>query len=210
MEIRKGKEIQMAQEPNTSKRILTVPNAMSAVRILIVPVFALLYLQGHVAWAAGALLVSGLTDMLDGLIARHFNQITDLGKMLDPFADKLTQGVVALCLAIKFPAICPLLTLFILKELLMLGCAFVLLRKHKRPCAAKWYGKVATVMFYMSVCAIVVIDGMGLATWDTFLLAAYIMLGLTGIMMAYAAVKYFQIFLSILRGEEQEPDQKRK
>ena len=65
-------------------------------------------------------------------------------------------------------------------------------------------------MFYISVCAIVAIDGMGLATWNTFLLAAYIMLGLTGIMMAYAAVKYFQIFLSILHGEAQEPDKKRK
>ena len=73
--------------------------------------------------AAGVLALSGLTDMLDGWVARRFDQITDLGKMLDPFADKLTQGVVALCIALRFPAIRPLLLLFILKELLMLAVA---------------------------------------------------------------------------------------
>ncbi len=179
---------------------------MSALRILVVPVFAALYLNGHVAAAVGVLVFSGLTDMLDGLIARRFNQITDLGKMLDPFADKLTQGVVALCIAIRFPSIRPLLLLFILKELLMLSCALVLLKKHKRPCAAKWYGKVATVMFYVSVSVIVMLDGLGIMGPQKQNIAAFVMLGLTGVMMAYAAVKYFQIFLAILR----EPGEKER
>ena len=195
----KERERSMPQEKKAASRILTVPNAMSALRILIVPVFAALYLRGHVAAAVVALVFSGLTDMLDGLIARRFNQITDLGKMLDPFADKLTQGVVALCIAIRFPSIRPLLLLFILKELLMLCCALVLLKKHKRPCAAQWYGKVATVMFYVSVAAIVTMDGIGLAQPRTINLWAYGLLGATGLMMAYAAVRYFQIFLAILR-----------
>ncbi len=201
----KRKGTSMPQENRTSNRIATVPNAMSVLRILIVPFFAALYLGGNVPGAVALLVLSGLTDMLDGLIARRFNQITELGKMLDPFADKLTQGVVALCIAIRFPAIRPLLLLFILKELFMLCCAVVLLKKHKRPCAAKWYGKVATVMFYASVSAIVAMDGIGLVKSDAFNLTAYILLGLTGIMMAYAAVKYFQIFLSILRAPEEDP-----
>lgn len=196
-----GKEREPQKKTNAS-RILTVPNAMSALRILVVPVFAALYLRGQVPAAVGVLVFSGLTDMLDGLIARKFNQITDLGKMLDPFADKLTQGVVALCIAIRFPSIRPLLLLFIFKELLMLSCALVLLKKHKRPCAAKWYGKVATVMFYISVSAIVLLDGLGIMGPDKQNIAAFVMLGLTGAMMAYAAVRYFQIFLEILR----EPD----
>lgn len=193
----------MPQNKANASRIITVPNGMSVLRILLVPVFAAFYLNGNLPAAVTTLVISGLTDMLDGLIARRFNQITDLGKMLDPFADKLTQGVVALCIAIRFPSIRPLLLLFILKELLMLSCAVVLLKKHKRPCAAKWYGKVATVMFYISVSAIVLLDGLGIMGPDKQNIAAFVMLGLTGIMMAYAAVKYFQIFLAILREPEE-------
>ena len=205
--VRKGKgkdSAPMAQEKKASNRIVTIPNAMSAARILIVPFFAVFYLRGNVPAAAGVLALSGLTDMLDGWVARRFDQITDLGKMLDPFADKLTQGVVALCIALRCPAIRPLLLLFILKELLMLCCALVLLKKHKRPCAAKWYGKVATVMFYVSVAAIVAMDGLALAQPHTVHLWAYGLLGATGVMMAYAAFRYFQIFLSILRDEDPE------
>ncbi len=193
----------MPQNKANASRIITVPNGMSVLRILLVPVFAAFYLNGNLPAAVTTLVISGVTDMLDGLIARRFNQITDLGKILDPFADKLTQGVVALCIAIRFPSIRPLLLLFILKELLMLSCAVVLLKKHKRPCAAKWYGKVATVMFYMSVSAIVLLDGLGIMGPDKQNIAAFVMLGLTGIMMAYAAVKYFQIFLAILREPEE-------
>ena len=193
----------MPQNKANASRIITVPNGMSVLRILLVPVFAAFYLNGNLPAAVTTLVISGLTDMLDGLIARRFNQITDLGKMLDPFADKLTQGVVALCIAIRFPSIRPLLLLFILKELLMLSCAVVLLKKNKRPIAAKWYGKVATVMLYMSVSAIVLLDGLGIMGPDKQNIAAFVMLGLTGIMMAYAAVKYFQIFLAILREPEE-------
>ncbi len=193
----------MPQNRANASRVITVPNGMSVLRILLAPVFAAFYLNGNLPAAVITLVISGVTDMLDGIIARRFNQITDLGKMLDPFADKLTQGVVALCIAIRFPSIRPLLLLFILKELLMLSCAVVLLKKHKRPCAAKWYGKVATVMFYMSVSAIVLLDGLGIMGPDKQNIAAFVMLGLTGIMMAYAAVKYFQIFLAILREPEE-------
>lgn len=207
---RKGTPMPQDKEkkPTPTDRVWTVPNALSALRIVIVPFFAVLYLRGHVAGAVALLAVSGVTDMLDGFIARHFNQISDLGKMLDPFADKLTQGVVALCIAIRFSAVRPLLLLFIFKELLMLCCALVLLKKHKRPCAAKWYGKVATVMFYVSVSAIVAMDGLGIMRPDAFNIAALAMLGATAVMMAYAAVKYFQIFLSILREQEENPERK--
>lgn len=149
----------MPAERKPRNQNLTVPNALSVLRIIIVPFFAWFFLKENLVAAVGLLALSGLSDMFDGMIARRFNQITELGKMLDPFADKLTQGVVALCLAIKFPAICPVLLIFIVKELAMLCCAIILLKKKKRPCAAMWYGKVATVMFYLSVSVIVIMDG---------------------------------------------------
>ena len=201
--VRKREERPMPQEKKPINQNLTIPNAISLVRILIVPFFAWYFLQGQLVTAVALLVLSGLSDMVDGLIARKLNQVTELGKMLDPFADKLTQGVVALCLAIKFPVICPVLLVFIAKELLMLCCAVVLLKKQKRPCAAKWYGKVATVMFYISVAAIVVMDGFFHVTGLTFDVVSNVLLILTAVMMIYSAVKYFKIFLQILRSNDE-------
>lgn len=192
----------MPEEVKLKNQNLTVPNALSVLRILIVPFFAWMFLTGHVIIAAILLGLSGLTDCFDGMIARRFNQITELGKMLDPLADKLTQGVVALCLAIKFPNICPLLVIFIVKELGMLCCAVVLLKKKKRPCSAQWYGKAATVMFYVSVGTIVVLDGVFKLSGQVFSIAAYVLLFLTAVMMIYAGVRYLQIFLKILRSDD--------
>lgn len=187
----------------TRNKNLTIPNALSVLRILIVPFFAWAFLADNLLLAVGLLLLSGLSDLFDGLIARKFNQITELGKMLDPFADKLTQGVVAMCLAIRFPVICPVLILFIFKELTMLCCAVMLLKKKKRPCAAKWYGKVATVMFYCSVTVIVVLDGFFSLSGAVFSGVAYGLLLITAVMMIYSAVKYFQIFLEILHSDDE-------
>lgn len=201
--VRVREERPMAQEKKPINQNLTVPNALSLLRILIVPFFAWYFMHNQLIVAVVLLVLSGMTDMVDGLIARKLNQVTELGKMLDPLADKLTQGVVALCLAIKFPVICPVLLVFIAKELLMLCCAVVLLKKQKRPCAAKWYGKVATVLFYISVAAIVVMDGFFHVSGLAFDVASNVLLILTAIMMIYSAVKYFQIFLKILRSNDQ-------
>ena len=101
--------------------------------------FVYYFLHDQILPAAICLVLSGLSDMFDGMIARKFNQITELGKMLDPVADKLTQGTVAVCLAIKQPVLIPLLAIFILKELLMLVAGtFLVLKKKKRPTASKW------------------------------------------------------------------------
>ncbi|MEH2935797.1 CDP-alcohol phosphatidyltransferase family protein [Oscillospiraceae bacterium 21-37] len=195
----------MSREKKPRNQNLTIPNALSCMRILLVPFFAWCFLRGSLTWAAALLVLSGLTDMFDGLIARKCNQITELGKILDPFADKLTQGVVALCLAIRFPMIGPLLGLFIAKELLMLCCALVLLKKRRRPGGAKWYGKVATVMFYVSVSVIVVMDGLHLAaTPQAFYTVSFVLLTLTALMMLYAAFRYSQVFFTLLHSTDEE------
>ena len=92
-------------------RIFTIPNLLSLIRILLIPVFVALFFHDEMIWAALILIISGLTDTLDGYIARHFNMITNLGKVLDPIADKLTQAVVAFCLCVKMPAVIPLFVL---------------------------------------------------------------------------------------------------
>lgn len=193
----------MSRESKPRNQNITVPNALSLLRIIIVPFFVWAFFRDNLPAAVVLLALSGLSDLFDGMIARKFNQITELGKMLDPLADKLTQGAVALCLALKFPMIGPVLAIFILKELCMLVCAVVLLKKKKRPCAAKWYGKVATVMFYISVGTIVVMDGFFQLSGPLFNWVAYGTLLLTAAMMLYSGIKYFQIFLEILRSDDE-------
>ena len=193
----------MSQPKKPINQNLTVPNALSVLRILIIPFFAWFFMRDQLAAAVVLLVLSGLSDCVDGFIARRLNQVTELGKMLDPLADKLTQGVVALCLAMKFPVIGPVLLVFILKELVMLCCAIGLLKKKKRPCAAQWYGKVATVMFYVSVALIVVMDGFLHVEGLAFQVISYVPLILTAPMMIYSAVRYFQIFLKILRSDDE-------
>lgn len=187
----------MPKESQLRNKNLTIPNLMSVARIILVPFFAYYFMNDKLVHAAICLIISGLSDLFDGFIARKFNQITELGKMLDPLADKITQGVVAICLAIKIPDIRLILIIFISKELLMLCGAIFLLKRKKRPVAAMWYGKVATTLFYISVTAIVCMKNLMVLEDVVFKVTANILLTVTAIVMIYAAIKYFQIFLEI-------------
>ena len=180
----------MPKERKPINQNLTVPNALSVLRILIIPFFAWYFMQDQLVAAVALLVLSGLSDCVDGFIARRLNQVTELGKM------------VALCLAVKFPVIGPVLLVFIAKELVMLCGAVVLLKKQKRPCAAQWYGKVATVMFYVSVAVIVVMDGFLHVKGLAFTITSNVLLILTAAMMIYSAVKYFQIFREIFHSDD--------
>ena len=181
---------------------LTVPNLLSVIRIGIVPFFAYYFMKDNIVISVILLGLSGLSDAVDGFIARKFNQITELGKMLDPFADKITQATVAICLAVKFPPICPFLILFVAKELAMLCLAVILLKKQRKPCAARWYGKVSTVLFYISVIVIVALS-MGHVDQTVFRITANSLLAVTAVMMIYSGIQYFSVFRSLLVSEDE-------
>ena len=125
-----------------------VPNSLSLLRLALVPAFAVLYLMQRDLWAFALLAVSGLTDCLDGFIARRFNQITDCGKLLDPLADKLTQVTVVICLTTRYPQVLPLTIICFVKELCQGIGGIILLRGRCEVRGAKWFGKVSTVVFY--------------------------------------------------------------
>lgn len=135
---------------------MTVPNLLSIIRIVLVPVYAVIYFSEmeNANLIAGLLLIaSTLTDALDGWIARRFNQISDLGKILDPLADKLTQFSVMLCLATRHKELTPLVAYVVFKEGIMLTLSIPFLAKKVSVYPAKWFGKVATfAMFFFSVC----------------------------------------------------------
>lgn len=156
---------------------LTVPNLLSLIRILLIPVFGVLFYNGHIGWAVIILIVSGLTDFFDGKIARRFNQISALGKVLDPVADKMTQITIAIVIFLEFNKSTDptmqwfkwVFLFFLFKELLMVIVGAIMIACGLRPSAAEIYGKVATFVFY-AVMVLVIAFGPeigALRTWFT-------------------------------------------
>lgn len=140
----------MAGEPAEKKnQIFTIPNLLSAFRLLLVPVIVWLYCgEGNYPLTAGILLLSGATDIADGFIARHFHMVSDLGKVLDPVADKLTQAAALGCLLTRFKVIWGLLALMVIKEAVMAAMGIFVIRRTGEVYGASWHGKLATCLLY--------------------------------------------------------------
>ncbi len=170
-----------------------VPNVLSLLRLALVPTFSALYLLGLDYWAFGALALSGVTDFLDGFIARRFNQITDCGKLLDPLADKLTQVMVVICLTTRYPELLPLTVICFAKELSQAVGGVILLHGGCAVRGSKWFGKVATVVFYLCMLALVLWHDR-LSFW---MVAALI--GVAALTMLVAFVGYLRLFIQIHR-----------
>ena len=141
------------------KDVFTIPNLLSLFRLVLIPVYVVIYLNAQELWeyflAAAILAVSCLTDMIDGKIARHYNMISTLGKILDPIADKATQFTLTLCLSIKYPVLRFVLVLFIIKELFQGIAGLVNLRRGKMLPGALIAGKVCTTILFISLILLV-------------------------------------------------------
>lgn len=134
---------------NTQKKILTIPNVLSFFRLCLIPIFIWLYcVKEDTSMTCAVLLLSGFTDVIDGFIARHFHMISDLGKILDPIADKLTQAAMLFCLFTRFPLMLAPLALMILKELLVGSTGFLVIQKTGQVYGANWHGKAATCCLF--------------------------------------------------------------
>ncbi len=128
-------------------KIITIPNILSFIRLCLIPLIVWLYLGKQDYLLAGIfVLISGLTDIVDGYIARTFHMISDVGKVLDPIADKSTQAVVLLLLTTRYPLIFLPIGCMILKEVFMAITGYMIIRKCDVVLGADWYGKAATVV----------------------------------------------------------------
>lgn len=126
---------------------LTIPNILSFFRICLIPVFIWMYcVKQDYIWTGIILVVSGVTDMADGFIARRFHMTSDLGKILDPVADKLTQATVLFCLVTRFPLMLVPLALLVLKEIVVGSTGLLVIKRTGKVHGAKWHGKVATAL----------------------------------------------------------------
>lgn len=138
---------------------------MGYFRLLLIPVFAVTYLTANTTFqynmAVFCLCLSGLTDLFDGKVARHFNMVTELGKFLDPLADKLTLGVVFLCMTTHYPWLWLLVALYIIKEGFMGIMGLITLKyKGKKLDGAMWFGKVCTACSYIVLCLLLLFPKM--------------------------------------------------
>lgn len=143
------------------KEIFTIPNLLSLFRLILIPVYVAIYLNAEETidyyLAAGILAVSCLTDLIDGKIARHFNMISSLGKVLDPIADKATQFTLIICLTMEYSVLWYLVGLFVIKESFQLIAGGIRLRKRKMLKGALISGKVCTTILFLSLIIMVML-----------------------------------------------------
>lgn len=178
-------------------RVWTVPNILSMIRIILIPVFLYFYLTGNLLWAGLTLVASGITDTADGYIARHYNQITNLGKVLDPIADKLTQGAAAIVVCMDHQYMIPVLVLLVVKEVGMGIAGIVLLKIKRRPFGAFWWGKVSTIIFYVFMCFCILFG-----SYISPKLMAYLSL-IPLCALAFSLIRYVHLYVKIFTKKEE-------
>lgn len=174
------------------ENILTIPNMLSFFRILLIPVMVVLYwrYEAHEA-AVLVIILSGITDILDGKIARKFHMISDFGKFLDPLADKLTQAAMALCLAMRYPGMGGLFVLMLVKESVLRVCAYGALKATNTVNSAKWYGKVTTATLYLVMIVLFLFTDIPRPVADAGIL-------LCGTVIVLSMILYVKFFIQIL------------
>ena len=135
-------------------KLKNIPNILSCIRIGLVGVFIYLFFldfPDNTTWALLTFLLAGATDVVDGYLARKYNWITDWGKILDPFADKLMQCTVLICMLIKKMLPIWLVVPFILKELVILIGGFIVSKKISKVVVSNIFGKMTVVLFYAAI-----------------------------------------------------------
>ncbi len=182
----------------------TIPNLLSVIRILLIPVFGYLFYNDMKVEAVVVLALSGLSDMLDGKIARRFNQISALGKVLDPVADKLTQITIAVMLFIDFKnaddklinAFGWVFLVFLIKEAVMIIGGLVMLLMNIRPGAAEIWGKLATLVFYVGMVIIIAV-GPEIGALNS-IIGFELPAAVTGVIVVISAIMTIVAFLSYM------------
>ena len=133
------------------KQILSLPNVLSFIRLALIPFILWVFFIGEIYLSAGLIVLSALTDMVDGYIARTYNMITPLGKALDPIADKLTLFSILIALSIYSKIIFIVLFLFAIKEVILGIEGIIIIKKTGTTYSSKWHGKLTTVFLYLTM-----------------------------------------------------------
>ena len=176
-----------------SKDLMTIPNAISFIRILLITPFVAFFIERMYIAAAITVGISGISDLFDGVIARKFHQESELGKVLDPLADKLTLIAVGICLIFIEPYVLPVMIIMVMKDVLMIIGGTIIINKGVIPPKSSWYGKVSTFMFYISVGMVVLMAIFGYVNKSL----SFAVLGITAGMMIFSLINYAIIFVKL-------------
>ena len=177
----------------TREQIFTVPNFMSLFRLVLVPFIIWIYVRDNYDVAAVLVLVSAATDILDGVIARKFNMVSDLGKVLDPICDKLTHAALLICLITRYVYIWVLLALLTVKEVTTGVLGAVAIKRRGEIHSARWFGKVCTVVFETGMVALMLFPELpGKAVMFVLLFCSAV--------MVFALIMYTIFFLRLIHG----------
>ncbi len=189
----------MDSNTKSKNKIITPPNVLSFIRIVLVPIFLVFYFKEKYVISVVILAISALTDVIDGIIARTFNMISTFGKIIDPIADKLTQAVVVIAISIVHLEFIPIMALLVIKEFFMFLGAVYLFESGARPAEAKWWGKTSTVAIYSFMIGVIVHDvtqKIFPAYWFLWVLAVLVV-----ICTIFSFINYAKLYLKIRRGE---------
>lgn len=180
------------------EKIWNVPNILTIIRIALIGVLVYFFSIGQLFWALIVFVTAGVTDYLDGYIARKYNLITTFGKLMDPLADKLMVVTTLICLTTigRVPLWAPLV--IAVKETIM-AIGGVLLLKRGIVAYAHWIGKAATILFTIAIIAVFFHEW--IAPWDQALLVAAVLLSIA------AFFWYLRKVLKQLNRREKMPDE---
>ena len=176
---------------------MTTANKLTILRVILIPVFLVLAYAGKLGWALAVFVIASLTDMLDGYIARHYNQITDFGKFMDPLADKVLV-MAAMCYFVeagRMPGWA--LAIVLLREFAVSGMRLVAVEQG-RVIAAGWSGKVKTAATMVCLCLMLLIGPPGVGDSAPDLVAQFS----TAVILlttVYSGIEYFSKNIDVFK-----------
>lgn len=183
----------------TKEQILTIPNALSLFRLVLVPFIVIFYVKDNILASVICIVVSGLTDLFDGKIARRFNQMSDIGKMLDPVADKVTMGAIIIALATRFKLMIPFIIIFAVCEIAKGLASVYTFKKVEKVSSSIMAGKVETFAMYIIFGLLFLFPKM-----PEWLSTTLICLGIA--LAVFALIAYLFYYRGLLKKHEQQKD----
>ena len=186
------------------QEVFTLPNILSLFRLFLIPLIVWVYTvkQGYILTLI-LVAASALTDVVDGWIARKFNMVSDIGKVLDPVADKLTQFALIVCFATVYEKMLYVAATLLMREMMMLLFGFVAVTKRHAMFNSRWFGKLATVTVYLSVMAVLIYPSMPMKAVNVIMLLAESAIVLS-------MVLYMIMFVSFIIDPKKKTDEKKE